>query len=336
MGDHVTLDDVAELAGVSRATASRALNGRPGVKEDVRTRTIAVAEFLGFRPNRSARNLASGRSSVIGLVLPSMELRVDPYGSSITHAVGRAAVESDQGLMLHLAEDDPRRTVASIRRDAIIDGLLISSVAVGHTWADELLDSEIPTVLIGTHPTRTDIASVDVENVESSASAVAHLFEQGCRKIGMVTGPLDRADSRARITGYRLAHERARRKVNETLMVSGDFTRPSGAAAAATLARRGVDGVFASNDEMAVGLLWAFAHQGIKVPDDIAVVGFDGTSANDLLEPTLSSVVQPFDQIARSAVRELLSLIAGNPSSGNIQLKPELMVGGSSQRRILL
>ena len=129
--EKVTLDDVARVSGVSRSAASRALNDRPGVRSDVRERVHRIADDLGFRPNRAARNLASGRSSVIGLIIPSTDLRVDPYGAAMTHAVGRAAAHQDLGLMLHLAAEEPGQTVHHILRDGLIDGLLISTVAVG-------------------------------------------------------------------------------------------------------------------------------------------------------------------------------------------------------------
>src|SRR5258706_5587439 len=162
MPEHVTLQDVARLSGVSLATASRALNGRPGVRDDVRRRVAEASVRLGFRPNRSARSLASGRSQVIGLVIPSAELRVDPYGASMTHAVGRAATSRDHALMLHLAADEPGDTIHHILRDGLIDGLLISTVAIGHSWVEDLLDAELPTVLIGTHPTRHDFGGAAV------------------------------------------------------------------------------------------------------------------------------------------------------------------------------
>ena len=112
----MTLDDVARVSGVSQAAASRALNGRRGVRREVRERVERVAQSLGYRPNRAARNLASGRSAVIGLVIPSVELRLDPYGASVTHAVARAATELDQGLMLVLDTGEPGRTVQHILR----------------------------------------------------------------------------------------------------------------------------------------------------------------------------------------------------------------------------
>ena len=333
MTQQVTLEDVARLSGVSMATASRALNGRPGVRDDVRRRVFEASGRLGFRPNRAARNLASGRSQVIGLVIPSAELRIDPYGASITHAVGRAATERDHGLMLHLAADEPGDTVHHILRDGLIDGLLISSVAIGHSWVEALVDASLPTVLIGTHPTRPDVAGVDVENVESAATAVTHLFEQGCHRVATITGRIERADARLRVEGYRLAHRRAGRAIDESLIVPGDFDRRSGSIAAHRVIELGADGVFAGNDEMAQGALWTFTRAGVRVPDDIAVIGFDGTAFEEFMEPTLSTMSQPFDDIAIAAVDELLARIGGRaPGQAPILLAPELLIGQSSRR----
>jgi LacI family transcriptional regulator len=328
----VTLDDVARLSGVSRSAASRALNDRPGVRSDVRERVNRIADRLGFRPNRAATNLACGRSSVIGLVIASDGGHLDPYGAAITHAAGRAAAELDLGMMLYVASEEPGSTVHHILRDGLIDGLLLTSVAVGG-WMDDLLDAALPTVLLGTHPTRDDVLSVDVENVESAAGAVTHLFEQGCARVGCIAGPLDRADACARLRGYRLAHERAGRVVEESLIAPGDFTRRSGAVAGAQLVGEGVDGLFASNDEMAIGAIWSATRAGRRVPDDLLVVGFDGTATDELVEPTLTTVVQPFEALARTAVALLGALVAGDETDlASVSIQPELVLGGSSVR----
>lgn len=327
----VTLDDVARLGGVSAATASRALNHRSGVRPEVRERITRLASSLGYRPNRAARNLATGRSSVLGLVIPSSELRIDPYGASITHAVARAATEADQGLMLVLDTGEPGRTVRHILRDGLIDGVLVSAVAAGEAWVEELLNADLPTVLIGNHPTRSDVDVVDVENLESSARVTEHLFQQGCSRIATITGPLDRVDARTRLAGYRLAHERRQLAVDERLVLRGDFSRQSGVAAAPAVAELGADGVAAANDEMALGVIQALAAAGIAVPDDVAVAGFDGTATEDVTV-TVTSVRQPFDAIAHAAIDELLARIDGLPPKGLTLIEPELFVGQSSTR----
>jgi LacI family transcriptional regulator len=288
------------------------------VRDDVRRRVTEASGRLGFRPNRAAQNLASGRSQVIGLVIPSAELRVDPYGASMTHAVGRAATSLDHGLMLHLAAEEPGDTVHHILRDGLIDGLLISTVAIGHSWVEDLLDATLPTVLIGTHPTRPDVGGVDVENVESAAAAVAHLFEQGCRRVATITGPLQRADARLRVEGYRLAHRRSGRQIDESLVLAGDFNRKSGSIAAQQVMALGADGLFAANDEMAQGAMWTFSRAGVSVPDDIAVIGFDGTASEEFVNPTLSTMAR----------------IAGHRGPSTTTLLPPALLIGESSRRV--
>lgn len=333
----VTLDDVARLAGVSRATASRALNRRAGVRPEIGERVRHLAASLGYRPNRAARNLATGRSSVVGLVIPSADLRVDPYGAAMIHAVALAATHADQGLMLVLDGEGPAQAVRHILRDGLIDGVVVSAVAAGEAWVEELLNAELPTVLIGMHPTRTDVDVVDVENEQSSVRLTEHLFEQGCRRLATVTGPLERVDAQLRLAGFRMAHERRGVAVDERLIIEGDFGRASGVAAgeriAAMRARQRPDGVVAANDEMALGVIRAFGHAGIAVPDDVAIVGFDGTASDpDEVDITVTSVRQPFGAIATAAVDELLARIDGSPPKGRIVIDPELAVGQSSYR----
>jgi LacI family transcriptional regulator len=335
----VTLDDIARLGGVSRATASRALNRRGGVRPEIRERVTRLADSLGYRPNRAARNLATGRSSVIGLVVPSTDLRVDPYGAATIHAVARAANDADQGLMLVLDSDTPGQTVRHILRDGLIDGVVVSAVAAGEAWIEELLNAELPVVLIGNHPTRRDVDVVDVENEHASSRVTSHLFEQGCRRLATVTGPLHRVDATLRLAGFRQAHAARGVKLDERLVFVGDFGRASGAAAGAAIAklrlRQRPDGVFAANDEMALGLIRSLGHAGIAVPDDIAVVGFDGTATDpDAVDVTVTSMRQPFDEIARAALTELLARIDGSPARGRLLIDPELFVGRSSERPI--
>ena len=342
MAEPVTLDDVARVSGVSPATASRAMNGRDGVRPEIRDRVLAVAESLGYRPNRAARNLASGRSSIVGLVLPAQELWLDPYGAALIQVVAQAAQDLDQGLMLVLGNREPGVTVRHILRDGIIDGIIVSSIALGEAWVDELLDSSIPSVVVGTQLPRHDIHVVDVENLESAAAAVDHLLEGGRTRVATITGPLDRHDATHRLEGFRLAHQRRGLTVDESLVVTGDFSRHSGRLAARALldAPRPPDAIFGANDEMALGAIRELENRGLKIPDDVAVVGFDGTAGIDDTScstppadddvPVLTSVHQPFAEMGRAAVTSLLRLLDGQPVEQVQLLTPRLVVGQSS------
>lgn len=328
----ITLDDVARLSGVSRATVSRALNGRTGVNADVRERVRRVAESLDYRPNRAARNLASGRASVIGFVMPSDELTLDPYGASLVQALAGAADHHDEGLMLMLARDEPNRAVRSRLLDGLVDGVVVSAVAIGALWVEELLDAQVPTVLVGAHPTRTDVTTIEVENLEASAALVEHLFDQGYERLAYIAGPQDRVDARRRLEGYRLAFERRGLAVDETMIRQGDFSRRSGQDSMNELVALRPDAVVAANDEMAMGAMRSIELAGMSVPDDVGLVGFDGTSDVWGLEPSLTSVSQPFAAMAELAVSALVQTISGEVPPLHQLVVPELVLGRSSQR----
>ena len=147
------------------------MNGRPGVRGDVRDRVQRIATSMGYVPNRAARHLASGRSALIGLVVPSAGLRTDPYAAALVDAVGRGADHHDHGLILHLSHDQPTTTVRQIVHDRLVDGLILSAGALRIPWVEDLVDGGMPLVMIGRSSVRDDVSCVDVESRASSAQA---------------------------------------------------------------------------------------------------------------------------------------------------------------------
>ncbi len=327
----VTLNDVARKSGVSRATASRALNGRDGVRPDVRERVAIVAESLGYRPNRSAQNLAGGRSSVIGFVLNTDELYIDVYGSSLMQAVVRAADRHNEGLMLLMDKEEPNVAVRNLLRDGLIDGVIVSAVAIGQRWVEQLLDAQVPTVLVGAHPRRSDVHVIDVENKRSSANLVEFLLNSAGPRVATVTGPLERVDASLRLEGYRAAHETRGLDVDEELVVAGDFSFWSGYEAADALLDVSPDAIFCANDEMALGLIRRAEERGIDVPSQLSVAGFDGTSSLERYGRKVTSVRQPFDVLANTAVESLVTLIEGGTVPLHIPVDPEVFGGDTTQ-----
>ncbi len=331
MAAEVTLDDVARKSGVSRATASRALNGRSGVKPDVRERVRLVAKAIGYRPNRAAKNLAGGRTSVIGLVLGHEQVAVDPYGTYLVQEVGRAADRHDEGLMLLMDSAEPTEAVQNLLADGLVDGVIISAVAVGERWVEELLDARMPTVLIGAHPRRSDLSVIDVENRRSAADVVGHLLDTGCRRVAAITGPLDRVDASRRLEGYRLAHEERSLPIDESLIIEGNFSREFGYAAAEGLFDAGVDGIFGSNDETALGVYYRAIELGVAVPDQVSVAGFDGTARPIAGVPAVTSARQPFAELAERAVLLLIDHIEGIGDPREELLTPTLTYGDTTR-----
>ncbi|MGB3735409.1 MAG: LacI family DNA-binding transcriptional regulator [Ilumatobacter sp.] len=328
----VHLAEVARASGVSPAAASRALNGRDGVRDDVRQRVRHVADTLGYRPNRAAKNLAGGRTSVIGLVMPSDELRLDRYAASLVQAVANAADRHDEGLMLLLAHDEASRKVADTIRDGLVDGVVVSAIAIGARWVDELIDAEVPTVLIGSHADRPDVHRVEVENHESIGRVVEHLVEQGCERIAHVHGPLDRADARQRLEGFRAAHATLGLALDESLVVAGDYTRATGRRLTEELLERRPDAIVGANDETAIGAMRAAERAGLSIPDDIAITGFDGLGRLEGLDVALTTLLQPFEEMSDLAVASLISLLAGDDVPIHQVVHPTLQLAASSLR----
>jgi LacI family transcriptional regulator len=305
----VTLDEVARASGVSRATASRALNGRARVSPDVRHRVHLVANALGYRPNPAARSLASGRSGAIGLVLPTVHLGEDPYEASLVTAIAEAATRHGQALMLWLAPVEPSPSMRDQFRTGLVDGLVISGVGFGARWVEDLIDGPHPSVLIGRHPTRTDVVSVELDNAAGAFAAVRHLLAGGRRRIAIVLGPPERTDSQDRMDGYRQALAEAGLPVEPDLVAEGDFTMPSGVVAMQRLLPSRPDAVFATNDLMALGVLRVLLDEGIAVPDAVAVVGFDDLAVAAAAEPPLTTVRHDIRRVGEAAVEALVGLL---------------------------
>lgn len=325
----VGLNDVARNAGVSVATASRALNGRPGVRAEIRDRVDLVAKALGYRPNRAAQGLVMGRSSILGLVVPTDQLQEDPYGSAVIHAVATATAAADYGLILHAVAAEPGQIVSRILSDGIVDGVLLSARALADEWVQRLVDAKLATVLIGQADTDKAIPAVNVEGRRSSAEAVTHLLDSGRRRIACIAGPPNRVDGADRVLGFRDAHKQAGCEIDETLIIAGDYTFQSGAEAAADLIDARPDAIFATNDRMALGAQREIQQRGLRIPDDIALVGFDGFIMSTEANPRLTTVAQPFEELGRTAVDLLLRVLNGEDVE-SVELTPQLVVRESS------
>ena len=333
MANDVTLSDVAEASGVSVAAASRALNGREGVRTEVRARVKLVAHAMGYRPNRAAKNLAGGRTSVIGVLLGTNELRTDIYGASLLRALSAATDAHDEGLMLLSDTGSPNEAVKNLLSDGLIDGVVISVVAVGQMWTEELLDANIPTVLLGAHPRRHDVPVIDVENAHSTSQVVGHMLDTGCERVAALVGKFDRVDMELRLEGYELAHQERGLTFDRGLRFQGDFSRRSGYELTDEVIAAKPDGVFCGNDEMALGLHTGLMERGVRVPEDICLAGFDGTAHLEVAGPNLTTVRQPFTQLAETAVQSLSALIERrNPPISQL-VTPEIYWGDTTRPR---
>lgn len=312
-GAKTTLEEVALAAGVSRATASRALSSDPRVSPDARRAVEQAAGRLGYVPNQAGRALATGRSEAVALVAPTTALFGDPFFPRLIRGVGDVLSARDMQLILLAAQstaeaDRVDRYVAAGHADAV----LLVSMPSSHPLIGRLTSRGIPVVVNGRPSASEHVSHVDVDNVAGAARAVAHLVAGGRRTIATVTGRQDLAAGQDRLKGYQEGLQAAGLESDEALVEPGDFTREGGMRAMRFLLikRPHLDAVFAASDLMAAGALQALAEAGRRVPDEVAVVGFDDHPMAATMQPPLTSIRQPIEEMGREMARLLMDMVS--------------------------
>jgi LacI family transcriptional regulator len=337
----LTLEDIAKLAGVSRSTVSRVVNDHPNVREHVRKRVRDVIQNTGYQPNAAARTLASQRSWMIGLVLPRSvsSFFADPYFPRLTQGIAQACNQSNYtlGLFLVGSKEDEEKIFPRVSRKGLIDGILLQSGQIGDQLIDRLVKTNIPLVVLGRPFHSSGVSFIDVDNVAAAYKAVSHLIDLGRKRIGTIAGQSNSTVGLDRKEGYLNALFDHSYKMDETLIVEGDFTEISGYSAMQQLLPARPDAVFAASDIMAIGAMRAVREAGLNVPDDIAFVGFDDLPLATLPSPRLTTIHQPVYQFGIKAVEILLDLIEnGVKPARRVIMDTELIIHescGISQRK---
>jgi LacI family transcriptional regulator len=328
----LTLEDIARLSNVSRSTVSRVINGDEKVREDTRQRVLDVIQQNNFHPNMAARRLAAGRTNVIGLVIPAGVGAIfnDPYFSQLIQGVSGACNMKEYSIMLWLAEPEyERRMIRQIVSNGTVDGVVVSSTVMDDPIVISLKSSNIPFILIGHHPS-IEVNSVDIDNIQAAKQATLHLINYGRKRLATINGPQNQMAGHGRAYGFRLALQEKEQVFDAALSADGDFTEASGYFAMQQLLPAHPDAVFAANDMMAAGALRAIREAGLKVPEDIALVGFDDIPMAAQLDPSLTTIRQPIKRLGRLAVETLIEAIH-HPETlpRRIILQPELIIRAS-------
>ena len=328
-----TLEEVAALAGVSRATVSRVVNGSPKVLPD----TVAAVEQailqLGYVPNRAARALVTRRTDSVAIVVPEPDSRVfsDPFFARMLSGVSRtlAPTPSQLVLLLEPAEADDQRLLRYLR-GGHVDGAII----ISHHWRDNVLQElallPLP-IVFSARPLGVDVpvASVDVDNVAGARTAVEYLLSIGRRKIGTITGPLDMTAGQDRLTGYK---DVMKASGLAEAVAYGDFTADGAEQAALRLLDEhpDLDGLFVASDLMATAALRVLSQLRRRVPEDVAVVGFDDSVLATTTTPKLTTVRQPVEKLGARLAEILLAKIAGEQLTGPEIYDTELVIRDSA------
>jgi LacI family transcriptional regulator len=312
----MNLDEVARLAGVSRSTVSRVVNEDRRVSPAVRLRVQELIREHDYHPNAAGRSLASKRTRILGLLVPNSTTAIftDPYFPLLIQGAVDACNAADHNLML-LMENSSDHVAAEqvysrVIRGRHLDGVVIASSLVDDPVVAHLLQGAFPYVLVGRHPRQQDVSFVDVLNREAAQEAVTHLLDHGCRRIAMIGGMRNMIASIDRYAGYVTALQQAGLLPDPALVVDGGFSEIGAYRAMQELLPHRPDAVFAASDVMALGALRVLQEQGIQVPDDMAVVGFDGLDLGAVSQPPLTSMFQPIADLGRAAVGVLLERIA--------------------------
>jgi DNA-binding LacI/PurR family transcriptional regulator len=321
-----TLESVAARAGVSRATASRVLNGSSRVSMAARDAVLRAADDLAYTVNRAARSLVTRRSDSIAFLVAENEDRMfrDPYFLGVLRgAQAEAASAGMQLVFVIAASPGETKQFTHFVSGGHVDGVLLVSLHGDDELAERLEELGVPTVING-RPFRDDVPlySVDSDNVDGGRRATEVLVTRGATKIATITGPLDMGVGQDRLAGYRAALTAAGHRFRRSLVAEGDFTVAGGAAAMDKLlgSAPDLDAVFAASDLTALGAMRTLAAHGRRVPDDVAVVGFDDVREAQLTNPALTTVRQPVAEVGRTMTRVLLSRIAGEPVSQRTML----------------
>lgn len=326
-----TLEDVARIAGVSRATVSRVVNGGTLVAAKTTEAVREAINELGYHPNKAARSLVTRRTGVIAVIVPETDERVfsDPYFPQAYHGALQAFIGSDVQVVLAMAEpgDSPSRMVRYLE-SGHVDGAIIVSHH-GPALAQALAHSWQPVVFVG-DPEAPGVCYVDLDNVEAARVATRHLIERGARRIATITGPLDMASARARLTGFQQAMTEA--GLDPSLYAEGGYTSQSGEVAAQLLADHpDLDGLFVANDLMAVTAMNLVQAMGRRVPEDVKIVGFDDAVIGQHCTPPLTTMTNPAAEHTREAAEMLMELLAGEiPANPRMLAHSRLVVRGSA------
>jgi LacI family transcriptional regulator len=309
------------------------INNQPNVSEATRQKVVDVVKREGYFPNPAARILVTQRTQVLGLVISQFatEVFADPYFPTLFQGISRTVNRHDYALMLWLGEslEEEDRFYDRIRHIGLIDGIIVASAVDDDLLIDRLTKDNFPFVLIGLPP-NDEANTVDVDNIHAARVAVEHLISLGYQRIGTIAGKRNLSHSRCRLDGYCEALRAAGRSVETDLIVDGNFLESSGYAGMTTLLQREVDAVFCANDGMAAGALRAVHEHGLRVPDDVAIVGFDDLPLATMVEPPLTTIRQPIQKLGGMAAEVLINLLEGKLSAPYRAVLPtELVIRGT-------
>jgi len=308
--------DVAREAGVSVNTVSRALAGKPDVSPKTRAKVLAVARRLGYRPNKLARGLRSNKTFTIGVIVTDI---ANPFFAELVKGVEEAARQNGYSILLEDTSEDPEKeaTAIQVMLAERVDGLLITPVQSARDTLEEVLESEFPTVLMGRYFPDLKIPYVVTDDVRGAILATKHLIDLGHRNIAHVGGPLHISSAQDRLSGYRQTLQAYGIPIREEYVLTGAVTLEDGYEAGKELLKLKPlpTAVFAYSDFVAIGLMQSLLDEGLCIPDDVSLIGYDNIIFSAYTRVPLTTVEISKRDLGREAVKLLLRLLKSGSTS---------------------
>jgi LacI family transcriptional regulator len=328
-----TLADVAEAAGVSLMTVSRAINGKPGVSDDVRQTIISLANDIGYRPNQIARGLATSFTATVGIVVPDI---TNPFFAQVVRGIEDTAYKQNYNIFLVNTGEDIARETAVIdslwQKD--VDGVILCSSRLTASALEQEVNHFPAAVLINREikSPPAHMTTINVNDQYGAHLAIKYFIDKGRGCIGFIQGPSNSFSAKRRLQGYRATLESAGRSFDPTLVeLCSPNTEGGREAAAALLTRKPcIDAIYAFNDLVAIGAIQVIQEAGKKVPEDVAVIGVDDTPLATIVRPQITTLHVDLRHIGRLAMRTLLDTIEGGSSPTMIQIEPHLVIRDSA------
>jgi DNA-binding LacI/PurR family transcriptional regulator len=328
-----TIKDIARAANVSHATVSRALRNSPLVSPETTEKIQRIARESDYRASAVARSLVTKRTFTVGVVVTSI---ADPFVAEVVSGIEETANDHGYSVFLANSNADPEREMKVVYsfEERRVDGVVVTSSRVGALYVPKLAQMEVPIVLLNNQHASEFAHSVMIANIDASRAATRHLLQLGHERIAYIGDQYGVQSETERLTGYRNALEEAGIPIREELAVQGNGKPEGGISAMAALLAQPdrPTAVFCYNDMTAIGAIRSIKSHGLKVPEDISVVGFDDLLLSQYTDPPLTTIHQPMRRMGNLAMETLLELLSGSTSAYNIKVPGELVVRQSTSR----
>lgn len=329
----ITISDIAAKAKVSKMTVSRVLSGKGHVAEETAERIKKIMEDLNFQPNLIARSLSSQKSMTIGIAIPkTAQLFLDNYIAQVISGITDIAQKNDYHIML-IPYSPHSNVYLNIARSNLIDGMILLKSKTDDSNIDVLATYDFPFILVSNKKNHEKVNYVDTENIQGAEHAVKYLYNKGHRKIAFLAGSMDETNSKDRLNGYKSALMELNLEFKEEYVLYCDFDRDKAYQKTGLLLslQDRPTAIFCSDDYMALGVLARLKENNLKVPEDIAIIGFDDIEVSSVIEPSLTTIKQPMYELGTQAANILLNLINGSLKTPIHKfLKTELIIRNSA------